>query len=342
MRILLIMDPGIPVPPALYGGHERLVYMFAEEYTKLGHTVTLLAGPDSHFSGTTYTFGENDLSRSKTKKLKEALFVWKFLRLNAHKFDVVHNFGRLIYLIPILNHCVKKVMTYGRPITSKWINLINRLPNRQLIFTACSQDCITIGNATGKWLTVYNAIDFSKYELRTEVDEQAPLMFLGRIEEVKGTHTAVKAALATNSKLLIAGNIEPEHQSYYEEQVKPFVDGSQIKYLGTINDVQKNQFLGQAKALLFPIKWDEPFGMVMVEAMACGTPVIGYTIGAVPEVIDEGVTGYKVKGLSELITAIQNISKIDRTLCRERAEQRFNSTKIAKDYINIFKLVSQA
>src|SRR5476651_2736615 len=115
MRILLIMDPGIPVPPTLYGGHERLVYLFAEEYQKLGHEVTLLAGPQSHCSGKTVTYGTNDLNRSKLASLKEARIVWRYLRKNRNIFDLIHNIGRLIYLRPILNKLVKKIMTYGRP-----------------------------------------------------------------------------------------------------------------------------------------------------------------------------------------------------------------------------------
>jgi len=113
MRILLLMDPGVPVPPALYGGHERLVYLFAEEYHKLGHEVTLLAGPGSHCSGKTVTYGTNDLRRSRTERFKEAVFVWRYLRKNRNNFDLVHNFGRLAYFLPILNHKVKKSCRMG-------------------------------------------------------------------------------------------------------------------------------------------------------------------------------------------------------------------------------------
>ncbi len=330
------MDPGIPVPPSLYGGHERLVHMFAEEYIRLGHEVTLLAGPDSYCSGTTYTFGKNDLNRSGLKKSLELLFVWSYLKRNAKNYDLVHNFGRLLYIVPILNHPVKKLMTYGRPITSKWIDILNKLPNQNLIYTACSDDCIAIGNASGVWKTVYNAIEFSKYQLNPGFSEDLPLMYLGRIEEVKGTHTAVQVALKTNNKLLIAGNMESEHREFYNQHVKPYVDGERIIFLGPLNDEEKNRYLGQAKALLFPIEWEEPFGMVMVEAMACGTPVIGYTIGAVPEVVDEGVTGFKVQNIEGMKSALNKIKSIDRKKCREQAEKRFNVNKIALDYLNLF------
>jgi hypothetical protein len=158
MRILLIMDPGIPVPPSLYGGHERLVYSFAEEYNKMGHEVTLLAGPGSRCSGKTVTFGTNDLNRPRKARFKEARIVWKYLRRNGNDFDIIHNFGRLIYLLPVLNSPVKKIMTYGRPVAHMGIKIVNALPNRNLIFTACSNYCVSTGNVAGTWTSVYNAI----------------------------------------------------------------------------------------------------------------------------------------------------------------------------------------
>jgi glycosyltransferase involved in cell wall biosynthesis len=337
MRILLIMDPGISVPPKLYGGHERLVYMFAEEYQKLGHTVTLLAGPESGCSGETVTFGTNDLNRSKWVRFKEACFIWKYLWQNINQFDLVHNFGRLIYLLPILNHSAKKIMTYGRPVAPKGIKIINALPNRNLIFTACSNYCVSTGNIAGKWNTVYNTIDFSIYELNETVNEKAPLMFLGRIDRIKGAHTAINVAKATNNKLILAGNIShtEDNIAYFKTEIEPQIDNEQIKYIGALNDAEKNNYLKQAKALLFPIEWDEPFGMVMIEAMACGTPVIAFNRGAVPEVVENNVTGFIVNNAAEMISKISTLN-IDRKICRETAENRFNLNKIAKQYLSLF------
>ncbi|MEP6611847.1 MAG: hypothetical protein ABJA76_08185, partial [Mucilaginibacter sp.] len=194
MKILLIMDPGIPVPPPLYGGHERLVYMFAEEYQKQGHEVSLLAGPGSNISGTCYAFGENKLEKSASQKNRELLQAWAFLRKHRNTFDLIHNFGRLIYLLPVLNSQIKKIMTYGRPVSTRGIKIINALPNRNIIFTACSNYCVSTGDVAGKWQTVYNAIDFSLYQLKTQIVTDAPLMFLGRLDKVKGVHTAIAVA----------------------------------------------------------------------------------------------------------------------------------------------------
>lgn len=339
MKILLVMDPGIPVPPKGYGGHERLVYMFARQYQQMGHEVDLLVSPGSEVEGCkVYTFGKEGFPPEKKGARKAIPQAWKFLWLHRNKYDLVHNFGRLIYLLPILNHKVKKIMTYGREISKRNIKLINKLPNKNLIFTGCSADLISRGGVAGNWKIVYNAIDFSKYTLRESVPVDAPLMFLGRLERVKGCHTAIEVAKETGNKLIIAGNVSPlaEEQFYFKNEIEPHIDGTQIVYIGQVDDLQKNYYLGSSKALLFPIEWNEPFGMVMVEAMACGTPVIGFGRGSVPEVIDDNVTGYVIdttEGMIEIVTGIDSISRKE---CRATAIKCFDSLVIAEKYLKLF------
>lgn len=337
MRILLIMDPGIPVPPKLYGGIERIVYMLANEYKNAGHEVTLLAGPGSYCDGTTVIFGKTNNNPSKLEWYKNAMAVWKYLVNHKNEFDLIHNFGRLLYIIPVLNHPAKKIMSYQREVSPKGIRLATFLPNQNLIFTACSDNCAATGNVTGTWKTVYNGVDFNQYDFNGDINQSSPLMFLGRLDKVKGLHTAITAALKTNNKLIIGGNIPTtdDNYQYYKNEIEPLFDNEQIVYVGALNDEEKNHYLRQSKALLFPIEWEEPFGIVMVEAMACGTPVIGFKRGAVPEVVDEGITGNIVTDLEGMINAINTIQKIDRLKCREQAEKRFNSTKIANDYLSL-------
>ena len=338
MKILLIMDPGLPVPPELYGGHERLVYLFAEEYHRLGHEVTLLAGPGSTCSGRTVTFGSNNLKRSGFRKWFELLFVWRFLKKKRKEFDLVHNFGRLAYLLPIINSDIKKIMSYGRRVTPRAIRTMNFFGSKNFIYTACSDYIVNTGNVAGSWRTVYNAIDFDDYELKEEVAEDAPLIFLGRLDKIKGAHNAIKVALATNNKLILAGNIPttPDNFRYFKTEIEPLIDGLQIKYVGPLNDSGKNEYLGKARALLFPIEWNEPFGLVMVEAMACGTPVIAFSKGSVPEVVDVNVTGLIVDNNAEMAASIEKAASMDRKTCREQAARRFNVHAIAQNYLTLF------
>jgi glycosyltransferase involved in cell wall biosynthesis len=338
MRILLVMDPGILVPPKGYGGHERLVYMFAKEYACLGHEVHLLVTTGSEVEGcTVHPFGKEGFPPKKWDARMAIPSAWKFLWQHRNQFDLIHNFGRLAYLLPILNHPIKKIMTYGREISSRNIKIMNKLPNRNLVYTGCSKNLISRVHAGGRWEAIYNAIPFQQYTVQSTVAADAPLIFLGRIERIKGAHTAIAVAKATGHRLILAGNVSPlsDERAYFEQEIEPLIDGKQIQYVGAVNDEQKNHYLGQAKALLFPIEWNEPFGMVMTEAMACGTPVIGFRRGSVNEVIDDMITGIKVNSYSEMVLAIDYLDKINRTECRAFSENRFDVSVIASNYLNL-------
>ncbi|WP_162053133.1 glycosyltransferase [Pontibacter pamirensis] len=339
MNILIVMDPGILVPPKGYGGHERLVYMFAKEYRRLGHNVHLLVTTGSEVEGcVVHDFGKEGFPPKKWNARKAIPVAWKFLWKHRDQFDLIHNFGRLVYLIPILNHPVKKIMTYGREISRRNVSIINKLPNRNLIFTGCSNNLVSRGNIAGKWQAVYNAIEFDNYILNESVPQDAPLIFLGRLERVKGCHTAIKVAKATGNKLIIAGNVSPlpEEQEYFKNEIEPHIDNEKVIYVGQVNDEQKNHYLGKAKAFIFPLEWNEPFGMVMTEAMACGTPVIGYRRGSVPEVVEDGITGYVVNDEKEMIEALPKTKQIDRKLCRITAKNKFDVSVVAKNYLSLF------
>lgn len=340
MRILIVMDPGILVPPKGYGGHERLVYMFAREYARLGHEVHLLVTAGSVVEGcTVHPFGKEGFPPKKWDARMAILTAWNFLWKHRNQFDLIHNFGRLAYLLPILNHPLKKIMTYGREISSRNIQLMNKFPNLNLVYTGCSKDLISRVQAGGRWEAVYNAIPFQQYTVQPVVPDDAALMFLGRIERIKGAHTAIAVAKATRHRLILAGNISPlaDERAYFEQEIEPQIDGIQIQYVGAVNDAQKNHYLGQAKALLFPIEWDEPFGMVMTESMACGTPVIGFGRGSVPEVVQEGVTGFIVDNEKEMINAVAKLPDINRKNCREKAISMFDVPVVAKLYLSLLK-----
>ncbi|MES1226475.1 MAG: glycosyltransferase [Bacteroidota bacterium] len=339
MKILLVMDPGILVPPEGYGGIERIVALLAEEYHRQGNEVDILATRGSYVEGcATYPIGEKGFPPSKKEMNKAIITAWKFIRKNRNNYDLIHNFGRLLYLFPVLNHPVKKIMCYQREITANNIRIYNLLPNKNIIFSGCSADLVKRAAAPGRWVAIHNAVDFTKYCLRTSLASDAPLIFLGRIERIKGCHTAIKVAKDTNNRLIIAGNKSslPEEVSYFEKEIAPYIDNQQIIYVGEVNNEQKNEWLGKSKALLMPIEWNEPFGIVMIEAMACGTPVIAFNKGSVNEVIEENVTGFKVASEEEMICAVSKINRIDRAGCRNFSCLKFNIPVIAGDYLNLF------
>lgn len=334
------MDPGILVPPKGYGGHERLVYMFAKEYAQLGHEVHLLVTNGSSVDGcTVHGYGKEGFPPKKLDALLAIPKAWLFLWKNRNSFDLVHNFGRLLYMLPILNYSPFKIMTYGRIIDGRNIRIVNKIPHKNLVFTAPSNWCVSTGNNSGRWETVYNAIDFSKYNLRENIAADAPLIFLSRIERLKGAHEAIQIAQSLGEKLIIAGNISalPEEQAYFHKEIEPHIDGSQIIYVGTLDDEGKNYYLGLSKAMLFPARTEEAFGMVMIESMACGTPVIAYNHSALPEVVTDGKTGYIVKSIEDMIFKVKDITAIDRRKCREYALQKFDVKIIASKYLNLFK-----
>jgi glycosyltransferase involved in cell wall biosynthesis len=175
------------------------------------------------------------------------------------------------------------------------------------------------------------------YTFRAEVEKNAPLVFLGRIEPVKGTHLAIEVARRSGMPLVIAGNIPDEHHEYFGTQIAPHLDGVSISYVGPVNDVEKNSLLGRARAFLMPIQWDEPFGIVMAEALACGTPVIGLKRGSVPEVVADGVTGFVCADVREMVEAAGRVDQLDRSACRVRAEAMFSEDTIVEGFLRVYR-----
>lgn len=333
MKILITADPFIPVPPIHYGGIERILDMLIKEYITAGHDVTLIAHPDSNpCDGCRFIPYKDDEDNIILNSYKIASTHFKY------KFDVIHSFSRLLYLLPLLPLSVPKIMSYQREPSLGQISKAFKLAKRNsLVFTGCSNYISNQINSVARAFTVYNGVPIDLFQPNFNIDLDSPLVFLGRIEEIKGTHIAIEAALRTNNKLIIAGNIPSDDRGYFETKVQPFIDSNQIKFIGPVNDVQKNELLQNSKAFLMPILWNEPFGIVMAEAMACGTPVIGFNRGSVPEVVTNNETGYVCNSMEEMIVAINTISKISRERVRREAEQRFSASVISNNYLEIYK-----
>jgi glycosyltransferase involved in cell wall biosynthesis len=240
-------------------------------------------------------------------------------------FDLVHSFSRLAYLAPILPCAIPKLMSYQRKISPATTRLAHRLSRGTLRFSAISQKMMrNVGNV-GEWRMIPNGVPLEAYAFRATVAPDEPLVFLGRVEEIKGPHLAIEAAARAGRQLIIAGNVPDAHRGWFEVHVGP------------VDDSQKNELLGNACALLMPVVWDEPFGIVMAEAMACGTPVIGFRRGAVPEVVENGVTGFVVDSLDEMTDAIARIGALDRRACRARVETLYSGDAVTQGYLSLYE-----
>lgn len=339
MKILLLMDPAIPVPPIHYGGIERVVYDIACKYKEQGHEVTLVAGPNSKSPGRLIIYGENAVTQSIKINYKLMYQVSKILFKEIPNHDVLHNFGRLVFMFPFAWFGIRKVQTYMRYITPKNISTLNNLGIKNIVYTAVSNAIVNTGKSGGGiWKTVYNCSPINKFEYVEKVDDLAPLIFLGRLERCKGAHTAIKVAQLTKRKLIIAGNISPlkEEQKYFENELKPHFDNDLITYIGVVNDIEKNKLLGGAAAMLLPVEWYEPFPIVLPESYACGTPILAFPGGGVSEGIFEGITGFMSNTAEEMASQVSLIPTLSRPKCREKALKLYSDTKIANDYMNIY------
>lgn len=338
MRILLLMDPFIPVPPLHYGGIERVVYDIACKYAEMGHNVTLVAGPNSKSPGRLVVYGRNG---NGSAKLDPGLLneVRRILQREIGRHDVIHNFGRLAFLFPFAWTGIKKVQTYMRYITPSNIKWLNRMGCRNITYTAVSDAIVKTGiGGGGEWKTVYNCAPVETFQFTENISGDAPLVFLGRLERCKGAHSAISVAKKTGKQLILAGNIShlEEEKAYFENEIKPQIDGRQIHYIGPVDNLQKNKLLGSAAAMLLPVEWYEPFPVVLPESYACGTPVLAFPGGGVPEGIKQGKTGFVSKNVEEMAQHVSRIGQLSRKACRLEAEANYSDGIIAKKYLEIY------
>jgi glycosyltransferase involved in cell wall biosynthesis len=338
MRILLTADPELPVPPKLYGGIERIIDLLIKGLKSRGHTVGLVAHEDSTTECDRLFAWRGVRSQDKFTLLPNTYTLWQAIK--EFEPEVIHSYSRIFYLFPwLFKSSLPKIMSYQRQPSHRTIAWGSKLGKDSLTFTGCSEYICNHGRkVAGIWHPIHNCVELDKYTFQPDVAKDAPLVFLSRIERIKGAHTAIEVAKKTGRRLLIAGNYSTEGETgkYWQEAIQPHLDQDGIEYVGTVDDLQKNQLLGQAAAMIVPIEWSEPFGIVFAEALACGTPVISCPRGALPEIVRPGIDGYLINDFEEACSAVANLDKIDRSNCRQRAEQHFSASIIVDQYEELY------
>jgi glycosyltransferase involved in cell wall biosynthesis len=345
MRIAQAAPPFETVPPTGYGGTERVVAVLTEELVRRGHDVTLFASGDSKTSAKLEPIVERALWHQKMRYHDFTPFwtmVLGSLVQRINEFDVVHShldyFG---FPLARIAQCPVVTTLHGRLDQPELAPLYRAFPDVPVVSISDAQRQ-PVPNAC--WVaTVYHGIDLDEFSLNTRPGRH--LGFLGRISPEKGLDTAIRVAQAAGLPLKIAARkpLPFKHDGearkdweYYDQQIRPLLDGPEIEFIGEVGGREKNEFLGSCAALLFPIRWPEPFGLVMVEAMACGTPVLALRAGSVPEVIDDGRTGCICDNEQDLLDATRRIGDFDRAECRVEVERRFSPSAMAERYEQVY------
>lgn len=341
MRIVHIAPFEEPVPPRKYGGVELVVYNLVEEMNVLGHEVHLMASGDSKVSANLIPLVPKSLramyDQSEIDEWRNFMKVYQIPKaiemINKIQPDIVHNHfaWRFIQFERFID-CPMYTTIHG-PITS--------IHERYTYADHPDHNYISISDNQRKampelnWVkTIYNGIDVSKFEVGKKEDRKY-FAFLGRISPEKGIKEICETIKKTNHKLVIAAKVDTVDKKYYDEEIAPLIDGKQIKFIGEVDHKGKNKLLKNAKGLLLWLNWEEPFGLAVVEAMACGTPVIVNKRGSMPELVVDGKTGYLVDTLEEMQARMDDVDKIDPEACRSHVEKYFSHTKMTKDYLDL-------
>jgi len=336
MRIAQVAPLYESVPPKYYGGTERVVSYLTEELVRQGHEVTLFASGDSETTARLVAAcqGSLRLDGRCIDQMAHQIVMLEHVFQRAAEFDLVH--FHLDYLHFPLSRCqpITQVTTlHGRLDIPDLVPLYREFRDMPLV---------SISNAQREPLpwanwqaTVYHGLPADLYRFRAESGTY--LAFMGRISPEKRVDRAIEIAKQVQIPLRIAAKVDPVDKDYFDTVVEPLLRHQLVEFVGEIGEGEKEEFLGNAYALLFPIDWPEPFGLVMIEAMACGTPVIAYRSGAVPEVMEEGQTGFIVKGLEDAVEAVRRVPELRRKRCREVFEHRFTVTRMTHDYVRLYQ-----
>ena len=336
MRIAQVAPLIESVPPKHYGGTERIVSYLTEELVRAGHDVTLFASGDSVTSARLIAPCQRSLrknERCKDPVAREVLLLDHVIE-HVDEFDLIHfHTGYLHFPISRYLRVPHVTTLHGRLDIPDVIPVFDRFRNEPLISISNAQRQ-PLGWANWQ-ATIYHGLPTEQFQCRPNPGDY--LAFLGRISPEKGADRAIEIAKRAGMPLKLAAKVDRADRRYFKRVIEPLLAESHVDWVGEITDRDKNEFLGNAYALLFPIDWPEPFGLVMIEAMACGTPVIAYNSGSVPEVMENGVTGFIVEGLDDAAKSVSRVCDVSRARCRNTFERRFAASRMASDYIEIYK-----
>ena len=333
MKIAMLSPLSWRTPPRHYGPWEYVVSLLTEELVKMGADVTLFATGDSFTHGKLSWVCEHPYSEDPTidPKVWECLHISEVFR-RADEFDIIHN---QFDFLPLSYSSFTKtpLLTTIHGFSSPAILPVYRKYNAKTYYVAISE--ADKSRELDYIATIYHGIDLTQF--RYHEDQGDYLLFFGRIHHHKGVHEAIEVSRRTGIRLVIAGIVQDK--VYFQEQVEPYIDGSAVQYLGSVGPEKRQEVLGGALALLHLIHFDEPFGLSVIESMACGTPVIAFGRGSMPELIRDGSTGFIVADVNAAVQAVESIATIDRYACRSEVEERFSCQRMARAYLDVYQKI---
>jgi glycosyltransferase involved in cell wall biosynthesis len=329
------------VPPKFYGGTERVVSYLTEELVHQGHEVTLFASGDSSTAARLHPVGERALRLDPACEnvLAYHMLLVEEVHKQAELFDVIHFHTDFLHYTAFRHDATPLLTTlHGRLDLPDIMALYWEFRELPVISISDNQ------RRPMPWLnwrqTIYHGLPIDSLHYNDQPDGY--LAFIGRMCPEKRPDLAIQIARKSGIPLKMAAKVDEADQEYYTNVILPLLDDTDIDFIGEISEAEKSSFLGNALAVLFPIDWPEPFGLTMIEAMACGTPTIAFTAGSVPEVIDDGITGFIVNGIDGAVAAVKNIAALDRQAIRARFEERFTAERMARDYIAVYEKIQSS
>ena len=340
LRIAQISPLYESVPPTGYGGTERVVSWLTEALVEAGHELVLFASGDSHTKAQLVPCAPRALRLDPSAPDPIAAHIVMLERAfaRAPEFDVIHaHVDYLAFPFARRSSCPVVSTLHGRLDLPSLVPVFREFPAQRVVSIS---DYQRRPLAAARWeATVHHGLPTDLFHFRP--GRGGYLAFLGRISPEKRVDRAIEIAVRAGWPLKIAAKIDVADRAYYEREIAPLLDHPLVEYLGELCDSEKNTFLGDAAAVLFPIDWPEPFGLIMIEALACGTPVIAWPHGSVPEVLEDGVSGYLCTEIEQAVQAVGRLGALDRRRCRAEFERRFTAERMARDYVDVYERMLQ-